>query len=313
MSIFVSPRHSRGYDQKKVAIVTGASRGLGRGCALVLARDEGFTVYATGRTTSELKTLEDECNFDNKTDGKLIPITLDQGNDDFVKAFVNKVKEEQGSVDVLVNSAYGGLAAQKPHFGKCFWEQPIAVYDGHMKIGLRSAYVMSALIAPMMVKAKKGLICQVSSAGGLIYLFDVGYGVMHAGLDRLSADMAAELKEHGVHAVTLWPGGARTEKAAFPQGETPIFVGRAVAALARAPAEDMAKFNGKVVTTSELATKYKFFDADGKMPEGPFSSAGYRAMMAAGPALQYNLEGGVLPDWSQTNGAGISDLAFPHF
>ena len=283
-----------------MAIVTGASRGLGKGCALELANAESYTVYATARTASDLEALVKEATGP----GKIVPCVLDQRDDGAVKAFVDRVEAEQGKVDVLVNSAYAGLGEMKPHFGKPFWERPIEVYDASMQVGTRSAYVMSTYVAPMMVKAKAGLMVQISSAGGSQYVFDVGYGVGKAALDRLSADMAAELKPHGVHSITLWPGGATTERAKFPGGETPVFVGRALSALARAPADDLAKFNGKVVMSAELATKYGFVDADGKLPVGMFGgveySAGVRQALDAGPLFQYNLNG-ELPDWSATN------------
>ena len=127
----------------KIAIVTGASRGLGKGCASVLANEEGFTVYATGRTTADLEKLAEECA--KVGNGKIVPCTLDQKDDEAVKAFVAKVKAEAGKVDLLVNNAYQGLEAQKPFFGKRFYERPIAEFDGHMNVGVRSSYVMASL------------------------------------------------------------------------------------------------------------------------------------------------------------------------
>ena len=137
----------------KIAIVTGASRGLGKGCASVLANEEGFTVYATGRTTADLDKLAEECA--KVGNGKIVPCTLDQKDDEAVKAFVAKVKAEAGKVDLLVNNAYQGLEAQKPFFGKRFYERPIAEFDGHMNVGVRSSYVMASLVAPMMVEVTK--------------------------------------------------------------------------------------------------------------------------------------------------------------
>ena len=163
---------------------------------------------------------------------------------------------------------------------------------------------MSAAVAPHMVSQKSGLMVQVSSLGGYTYLFDVGYGVGKAGLDRLSADMAAELERHGVYSITLYPGGAVTEIAAFPGGETTTFAGRAVAALLnRTSIEELDRINGKVVQTMELALKHEFTDETGSLPDGPFSSQeaaeGNRALLKNTP-VQYNLDG-VLPNAGETN------------
>ena len=163
--------------------------------------------------------------------GVIHPCELDQTDDSAVEKFVSNVKTKEKQIDLLVNSAYGGFTAMAPHFGKPFWERPISVFDASINIGLRSAFVMSKFVSPHMVENRSGLMIQDSSFGGHSYLFDVGYGVGKAGLDRLSADMAAELATHGVSSVTLYPGGAVTETANFPGGETPTFAGRAVAAL----------------------------------------------------------------------------------
>ena len=294
----------------KVCIVTGASRGLGRGIALVLAQEEGCTVYATARNEEALKGLSEEATAGTK--GGVVKVcALDQRNDDAVQEFVKQVKSEENQVDLLVNSAFAGLIAMTPHFGKPFWERPLSVFDESINIGLRSAHVMSALVAPLMIKNKNGLMVQVSSFGGVQYLFDVGYGVGKAGLDRLTADIGAELKPHNVHAVTLYPGAGVTEVTAFPGGETPVFTGRSVAALLnKATNEDLARMSGKVIQTAELAVKYGFTDANGGMPEGDFSGVEAakrcREVMSR-PVIQYDMDA-ELPDPSETNNPGIAGL-----
>ena len=285
----------------KVCIVTGASRGMGYGIAKVLAEEEGATVYATARSKQAL----DDLSASTKDSlGVIHPCVLDQADDAAVERFVLNVKAKEKQIDLLVNSAYGGLTAMAPHFGKPFWERPVSVFDASMNIGLRSAFVMSKFVAPHMVENKSGLMVQVSSFGGHGYLFDVGYGVGKAGLDRLSADMAAELITHGVSSVTLYPGGAVTETANFPGGETPTFAGRAVAALLmRTSSEDLSLINGKVTFTMELALKNGFKDSSGKLPDGPFSSeeaaAGMRAALGNTP-FQYNSDA-PMPDPNETN------------
>ena len=293
----------------KICIVTGASQGLGRGIAKVLAEEESATVYATARSEQALNELASSV----KGNGTIHPFVLDQNDDSAVEQFVSEVAEKEKQIDVLVNSAYGGLKAIAPHFGKPFWERPVSVFDASNNIGLRSAYVMSAFVAPHMVKHKSGLMVQVSSLGGYTYVFDVGYGVGKAGLDRLSADMATELNSHGVNSVTLYPGAGVTEITNFPGGETPTFTGRAVAALVSKTSDDeLTLLNGKVILTMELALKHGFKDVSGELPDGPFSSREYtegvRAAFKSSP-LQYNQEG-VIPDPNETNNLEIGKL-FP--
>ena len=152
----------------KVAIVTGASRGLGRGIALTLAKEGGYSVYATARNGVALKELSAEASK-NELGGVVHPYVLDQNDDSAVEQFVSIVSANEGRVDVLVNSSYGGLVAIAPHFGKPFWERPTAVFDDAMNIGVRSSYVMSKFVAPIMVCQKEGIIIQTSSLGSFIY------------------------------------------------------------------------------------------------------------------------------------------------
>ena len=200
--------------------------------------------------------------------GEIIPVALDQNDYSTVTDFVAQVNSSENNIDVLVNSAYGGLIAMTPHFGKPFWEKPISVFDGSMDVGVRSSYVMSVLVVPSMIK-KNGLIVQISSYGGFTYLFDVGYGVAHAAMDCLSFDIATELQEHNVRAVTLHPGGGQTEIISFPDGETPEYVGLSIMALAeKADANFLNQANCKILFTAELANKFSFYedsDTDGSL------------------------------------------------
>ena len=296
----------------KIAIVTGASRGFGRGTARILASEAGYKVYATARTESALHSLQKEVAESNAA-GEVIPVVLDQSDDEAVAEFVRRVSASEEKIDLLVNSAYAGLIAMTPHFGKPFWERPISVFDGSMDIGVRGAYVMSALVAPAMVKAKNGLIVQISSYGGFAYVFDVGYGVAHAAMDRLSFDMATELQDNNVRAVTLHPAGGQTEVTAFPQGESPTYVGRAVMALAE-KADDvyLTKANGKTLFTSELAQKFDFSE-DGQT-DGSLNQARVEALqpfkdISAKRLAQYDFDA-PLPNPSDTNNPDFAAL-FP--
>jgi dehydrogenase/reductase SDR family member 1 len=296
----------------KIAIVTGASRGFGRGIAQVLATEAGYKVYATARNKSALDELKKAVDA-NGGRGQIIPIVLDQTDDTAVTDFVNQVTSSESKIDLLVNSAYGGLIAMTPHFGKPFWERPISVFDGSMEVGVRSSYVMSKLVAPYMVKEKNGLIVQISSYGGFVYLFDVGYGVSHAAMDRLSFDMATELRDHNVRAITLHPGAGQTEITAFPDGESPEYVGRSVMALMEQADESfLNKANGKTVFTADLANEFKFFedgDTDGSLNRKRLDGLKPYKEMSMGTLAQYDINA-ALPNYSDTNNIGFADL-FP--
>ena len=296
----------------KIAIVTGASRGFGRGIAQVLATEAGYKVYATARNKSALDELKKAVDA-NGGRGQIIPIVLDQTDDTAVTDFVNQVTSSESKIDLLVNSAYGGLIAMTPHFGKPFWERPISVFDGSMEVGVRSSYVMSKLVAPYMVKEKNGLIVQISSYGGFVYLFDVGYGVSHAAMDRLSFDMATELRDHNVRAITLHPGAGQTEITAFPDGESPEYVGRSVMALMEQADESfLNKANGKTVFTADLANEFKFFedgDTDGSQNIKRLEGLKPYKEMSIGTLAQYDINA-ALPNYSDTNNIGFADL-FP--
>jgi dehydrogenase/reductase SDR family protein 1 len=296
----------------KIAIVTGASRGFGRGIAQVLATEAGYKVYATARNKSALDELKKAVDATGGQ-GQIIPIVLDQTDDTAVTDFVNQVTSSESKIDLLVNSAYGGLIAMTPHFGKPFWERPISVFDGSMEVGVRSSYVMSKLVAPYMVKEKNGLIVQISSYGGFVYLFDVGYGVSHAAMDRLSFDMATELRDHNVRAITLHPGAGQTEITAFPDGESPEYVGRSVMALMEQADESfLNKANGKTVFTADLANEFKFFedgDTDGSLNIKRLEGLKPYKEMSIGTLAQYDINA-ALPNYSDTNNIGFADL-FP--
>lgn len=296
----------------KIAIVTGASRGFGRGTAFVLATEANYKVYATARNKTALDELKRAVDV-HESKGEIIPVTLDQSDDSAVTDFVAQVNSSENNIDVLVNSAYGGLIAMTPHFGKPFWEKPISVFDGSIDVGVRSSYVMSALVAPSMIREKNGLIIQISSYGGFTYLFDVGYGVAHAAMDRLSFDMATELQEHNVRAVTLHPGGGQTEITSFPDGETPEYVGRSIMALAEQADENfLNQANGKTLFTAELANKFSFYedsDTDGSLNSKRLEDLKSFKEMSEKQLGQYDMDS-VLPNYTDTNNTGFADL-FP--
>jgi NAD(P)-dependent dehydrogenase (short-subunit alcohol dehydrogenase family) len=248
----------------RVAIVTGASRGVGRGVGAGLG-EAGATVYLTGRTPEDLDAAAEEVR---EQGGRAVPVRCDHLRDDEVEALFRRVREEQGRIDLLVNSAWGGYEHMVEDgvftWPNPFWEQPRWRWDAMFQAGVRAAYVASALAAVEMVRARSGLIVHVSSSAGRAHEGNVAYGTAKAATDRLAADMAQELREHGVAALSLYPGLVRTEavlaSGAFDlsASESPQFVGRAVAALAADP--HVLERSGQVVVTAELARSYGFTD-----------------------------------------------------
>ena len=253
----------------KVAVVTGASKGVGKGVALGLA-EAGAVVYATGRTVSE------DCFADSPpVGGRIVPMRCDHTNDGETEAVFKRVADEQGRLDVLVNSAWGGYERMVEDgqftWSRPFWEQPVWRWDSMFAAGVRAAYVASLHAARVMVAAGSGLIVNISFWAARKHLGNVAYGVSKAATDKMTADMASELRAHGVAAVSLYPGLVRTEKvmeaAAFldlGNSESPQFVGRAVAALASDP--KVIDKSGRALVAAALALEYGFTDIDGKQP-----------------------------------------------
>ena len=198
----------------RVAIVTGASRGIGKGIALELGA-AGATVYVTGRTTREGDaplpgTIFATAGEVTKAGGEGIAVACDHRDDAAVEALFARVAAEQGRLDLLVNNAFAmpaDLTEARP-----FFERPLSDWDTMIDVGTRSAYVASVFAARAMVPAQRGLIVNVSSSGAIEHRWHVVYGVGKAALDRITADTAIELRPHGVAVVSVWPGLVRTER-----------------------------------------------------------------------------------------------------
>lgn len=263
----------------KVAIVTGGSRGIGKGVALELAL-AGATVYVTGRTTREGDaplpgTVGGTVAEIEAAGGRAVAVVCDHREDAQVEALFDRVKSDWGRLDVLVNNAF--LIPKELTSGKPFWEVPISNWDDMIDVGTRSAYVASVFAARMMIGQAAGLIANVSSSGAAEYAWHVAYGVGKCALDRLTADTARELEPHGVSVVSLWPGLVKTERTSgaaaslptldFDGAESQRFTGRAIAALAADP--EVARWSGRAVPSRKLADEYGFSDVDGTLPKGP--------------------------------------------
>ncbi|XP_034411894.1 dehydrogenase/reductase SDR family member 1-like isoform X2 [Cyclopterus lumpus] len=191
-----------------VCVVTGASRGIGRGIALQLS-EAGATVYITGRQETSLKQTAAQVK---ERGGNCVPVICDSTKEKDIEDLFERIKREQnGRLDILVNNAYAGVQAIFENMGKKFWETDPSIWDSINNTGLRGHYFFSVYASRIMVAQGQGLIVTISSMGGLRYLFNVPYGVGKAACNRLAADMAVELKKRGVASVSLLPGAVQTE------------------------------------------------------------------------------------------------------
>ena len=196
------------------AIVTGASRGVGRGCALELAA-QGACVYITGRTLREGDSqfpgsLESCVEEAEGLGGQAIPVVCDHREDRQVEALFERVRAARKDLHVLVNNAFSIPDDLDPNAP--FWETPISSWDDMMEVGARSAFVATRLAAPQLVSQGKGLVVNISSPGARYYYVHPAYGAAKAALDRLARDTAHHLEPHGVAAVALWPYFVVTER-----------------------------------------------------------------------------------------------------
>jgi NAD(P)-dependent dehydrogenase (short-subunit alcohol dehydrogenase family) len=262
-----------------VAVVTGASRGVGKGVAVALG-ETGMTVYCTARSAGGATyahlggTVEQTARDVTDAGGLGIAVGCDHTDDDQVRALFDRIGHDHGRIDVLVNNVWGGYAAyHEDRFADLdgpFWTAPLSVWDDMFVAGVRAHYVASVLAVPLM--GPGGLIVTISFFPGT-YIGDhgVAYSVAKAADDRMMAMMARQLTGRGVSAVALYPGLVRTEGVLragdffdLSNSESPMFIGRAVSALAADP--DVARLSGQVLVAAELAERYGFTDVDGRRP-----------------------------------------------
>jgi NAD(P)-dependent dehydrogenase (short-subunit alcohol dehydrogenase family) len=265
----------------RVAVVTGASRGIGKGIALALA-DHGACVYVTGRTAAPgdhplAGTIGDTAAEVDRRGGTGIPVQVDHGRDQDVAALFQQVYRERGRLDVLVNNAFAlpdDLVEPDP-----FWAKPLSYWQ-MVDVGVRSNYIAAWHAARIMVPQHSGLIVATSGYVGTTYTYGVVFGMCKAAVDRMARDMAIELKPHNVASLSLWMGLTFTERAKLalqdnPQmsaaavtdprvGSSIEFPGRVIAALAADP-HVMARSGGTHIA-AELALEYGVTDVDGTVP-----------------------------------------------
>lgn len=245
-----------------IALVTGATRGVGRGVAVGLAH-AGARVFATGRSIA-----------DADLGAGVETITCDHTDDRAVEAVFRRIQDTAGRLDILVNVAWGGYERMVEDgrftFVSPFWEQPAWRWDAMVTTGVRAGFVASQHAARMMVPAKHGLIVHISAWAAQKYIANTLYGVAKAATDKMAADMAHELEPHGVTVVSLYPGLVRTESVLaagvfdLSNSESPEFIGRTVAALASDP--QILRRTGSVLVAAALAQEYGFTDIDGRQP-----------------------------------------------
>jgi NAD(P)-dependent dehydrogenase (short-subunit alcohol dehydrogenase family) len=290
---------SEGPLNGRVALVTGASKNIGKGMALEVAA-AGATTYVSARTLGDstrtpgslLRTVAEI----EEAGGKAVPVVCDHNDDAQVEAVFARIKAEQGRLDLVVNVASPDFSEM---VGVPFWEIPFEHITACLNIGPRSDYVTTALAARMMVPQGSGVVINISSHGAKQHLLSVPYGIGKGAIDKTTQDTATELRSHGVAVVSLWPGLVLTEGLlanveTAPDGtrtlhgldigfgETPKFNGKAVVALAADP--DIMKRSGGSFWSSRLAREYGFAEDDGHLPP---EIEGLQSMMAADDIPDY--------------------------
>lgn len=257
----------------KVVVVTGASKGLGRGIARQFGR-LGATVYITSRETSasELAECAEEIQ---QAGGKAVPLSVDHRDDAQVEQAIDRIHREAGHIDILVNNA-AAVHQELIHPGP-FWAKPLHLVE-MIDIGLRSNYVTSYYAAPLMAERRSGLIANISFYGAVSYFHGPAYGAAKAGVDKMSFDMAVDLRPYDVACVSLWPGFIFTDHIAqldkesippeyaamLPDFERPEFSGLVLNALHDDPA--IMELSGRALIGAELGQRYNIKDIDGKQP-----------------------------------------------
>ena len=329
-------------SSSRVAVVTGASRGIGRGIALELG-GEGYTVYCLGRSSRQSQqeqpkgqravadgldvTVESAAEEITERGGQGIAVACDLSQDGAIESVVERVMGEQGRLDVLVCAAY---TTPPDNLRGEFWTQPMEMWDAVNGVGLRQVYAACRTAAPHMIetatknsdKESPPLICLVSSFGGKSYTFNVAYGIGKAAVDRMAVDMSYQLEKYGVATTSLYPGLVKTEanlqmvvdgtwdeasgNLDLSQGESPAFSGRAVAKLASLSKDEMMERSGNVEVVAELAKEFDFTDTDGSQPPS-IRSLQYLLPNFVFPQVEKEA-GKAVPDWIKNN---VPDILLP--
>jgi len=274
--------------KSKIAVVAGATRGAGRGIACMLG-EAGATVYCTGRsvrgkpaTGNRPETIEETAEMVTARGGRGIAVQVDHTVEEQVKSLFERIKSEQGRLDILVNDIWGG--DELTEFGKAFWQVSLAKGRLMLERAVYSHIVTSHFAAPLLIESGGGLIVEITDGDSYTYRGNIFYDLVKCSVIRLAFALARELRRYNVNAVALTPGFLRSEamlerlgvteanwregakkRPEFIESETPFFVGRIVAALAADP--EVSKKNGRVFCSRELAPEYDLYDVDGHRPK----------------------------------------------
>src|ERR671914_1039248 len=275
----------------KVALVAGATRGAGRGIAVQLGA-AGATVYVTGRTTrserSEMnrpETIEETASLVDEAGGRGIAVQVDHLVPDQVRALVTRIKGEQDGLHILVNDIWGATTIE---WNKSVWESSLEIGLRTLRLGIDTHAITSHFAIPLLIKTPGGLVVEVTDGtdeyNATNYRVSFFYDIAKASVNRMAFALAHELQPYGATAVSLTPGWLRSEAMLDAYGDTesnwrdatarsphfaisesPAFVGRAVAALAQDP--NVSRWNGKSLSSGQLAKIYGFTDLDGSQPD----------------------------------------------
>ena len=271
-------------ENNVVAVVTGASRGAGRGIAIALG-GYGCTVYVTGRSQKPSDapkvgdkqlpgTIYETAEAVTAAGGKGIPVRVDHGVDDEIKALFEQVEREQGKLDILVNNAFPNLPGMTNPGN--FWEKPLGLVD-MLEVGVRGSYVASYYAAPLLIKSGNGLVIFTSASGAAHYVFGPVYGAHKASLDKFAADMALDFRDSNVACISIWMGTLLTERMlamieSDPEkygylreaAETPEFTGHIIWGLFNDPR--LMDKSGQTLIGAEAARDYGIKDAGDRQP-----------------------------------------------
>ncbi len=263
----------------EIALVTGASRGVGRGIAHELGL-AGATVYVTGRsregkpTTDSLPgTIDETARLVSESGGEGIAIECDHTSDESVAQIGERMRNNHDRLDILVNNIWGGYEQYDSKVWQLpFWEQPIWRWDKMFQTGVRAHYTTSRALVPLMLKSERPLIVNISFGDEGRFLGDVQYDAAKSAVTRLGFALSKKLKKKGFTVLTIYPGFTRTErveagasKKELSRTHSPRFVGRAIVALASDP--NIQKYDGGAFKVGQLGVDYGFKDIDGSQPE----------------------------------------------